>query len=423
MKRALVLIGAFLLTACPPPLTLPPQADGGSGGFPDAGLLPDGGPSTGAKVTWYRDVAPLTQAHCQGCHSAGGIAPFALSSYAEARVQAPRMANAVSSGLMPPWMPSPNCQSFRDSRRLTAEQIDVFNRWNAQGAPEGDPADAPAPFNGGAGLPVVSATLTPSAAYTPSSTLTDDYRCFILNPALTVDRDLIAYEIQPGVRSMVHHVILYGAGQTEAQALDDQEAGPGWTCFGGPGTGNPQQMLGGWVPGTSTVVYPATTGVQMGMGRVIVMQVHYNRLNIAGAPPPDLTTVKLQYADNPVAKRATILPLADGSFHVPVGKVGYSHSASTNAPPVLTTLWGVLPHMHTHGKKINVTYAGNTCLVDIPAWDFHWQQMYFYQQPITLTPGNDVTLTCTWDNPGSTVLSWGEKTTDEMCLNYFYLTP
>jgi hypothetical protein len=33
-----------------------------------------------------------------------------------------------------------------------------------------------------------------------------------------------------------------------------------------------------------------------------------------------------------------------------------------------------------------------------------------------------ITLTCTWDNPTSSPVRWGESTTDEMCLNYFYYT-
>ena len=39
----------------------------------------------------------------------------------------------------------------------------------------------------------------------------------------------------PGVRSQVHHVLLYVATKASAQSKDDGQAGPGWTCFGGPG--------------------------------------------------------------------------------------------------------------------------------------------------------------------------------------------
>jgi hypothetical protein len=60
--------------------------------------------------------------------------------------------------------------------------------------------------------------------------------------------------------------------------------------------------------------------------------------------------------------------------------------------------------------------------VNIPRWDFHWQQLYFFQQPIQVSAQNTLKLTCTWDNFTSRTVTWGEGTEDEMCLNYFYVT-
>lgn len=31
-------------------------------------------------------------------------------------------------------------------------------------------------------------------------------------------------------------------------------------------------------------------------------------------------------------------------------------------------------------------------------------------------------LTCTWDNYTDPTVRWGESTTDEMCINCFYVT-
>ncbi|HWU90273.1 MAG TPA: hypothetical protein VN253_23575, partial [Kofleriaceae bacterium] len=33
--------------------------------------------------TWYRDVEPIVVEKCQGCHTGGGIAPFALDDHAK----------------------------------------------------------------------------------------------------------------------------------------------------------------------------------------------------------------------------------------------------------------------------------------------------------------------------------------------------
>ena len=60
------------------------------------GMGPPSGPDPArAEVTYWKDVAPILGARCLGCHQAGGVAPFRLDSYAEARLRAPLMAVAV----------------------------------------------------------------------------------------------------------------------------------------------------------------------------------------------------------------------------------------------------------------------------------------------------------------------------------------
>jgi hypothetical protein len=77
--------------------------------------------------------------------------------------------------------------------------------------------------------------------------------------------------------------------------------------------------------------------------------------------------------------------------------------------------------MHTLGRRIRVE-TGGTCLVDVPEWDFNWQQQYQFVEPFTFAAGAPVTLTCTWSNPTDRSVRWGEGTSDEMCINFFYIT-
>jgi hypothetical protein len=414
-----MVVGALVaLAGCdaPPASGMP---DGGDpGGNSDAGVG-DGGVPPGRELTWYRDVLPIVQVQCQECHAAGGVAPFALETYAEARQLHTVMASAVAGRRMPPWMPDESCVSYTGSRRLSQAQIDTLVAWSNAGAPEGNPADAPPPPTRGGGLPWVDATLNASADYTPTSNPTDDYRCLILDPALSQTRDVIGYDILPGVRAQVHHVILYIAPRTSAQSKDASQAGPGWTCYGGPGVGS-SKMLGGWVPGSGVTRFPTGTGIRLQTSEVLVMQVHYNTAE--RLPQPDRTVTKLQYSEQPVAKVATFVALGDGTFSIPPRAEGYSTSNTLNAA-ANATVYGVLPHMHTLGKSIRVeNTSASQCYIQIPRWDFHWQQLYFFEQPLRVTSGNTLKLTCTWDNFTDRTVTWGEGTEDEMCLNYFYVT-
>ena len=79
---------------------------------------------------------------------------------------------------------------------------------------------------------------------------------------------------------------------------------------------------------------------------------------------------------------------------------------------------------------------GDSCLVDIPAWDYHWQNAYQLKKPVEIFLGEDeLYLSCTWDNSPANQpyvdgvqqpprdVNWGSKATDEMCIGFLYLVP
>src|SRR5918994_1032365 len=72
--------------------------------------------------TWNREVGRIVLSKCAGCHTAGGIAPFALTSAGDARRHATRIAEVVAAGRMPPWMPGPESPAYvgQGQRQLTA---------------------------------------------------------------------------------------------------------------------------------------------------------------------------------------------------------------------------------------------------------------------------------------------------------------
>jgi hypothetical protein len=411
----------------------------GTNGAAGAGAAGTGAPV--GPVTYYKDVEPILKEHCQGCHSPGNIAPFSLLTYSDAKPTAGLMASMTEQRLMPPWMPKVGCGDIADARVLTDKEIATLGAWKDQGTPEGDPADAPAPTAPtGPDLGTPAATLDPGADYQPNDLLTDDYHCTLIDPGLTAAQDLIGFNIKPGSAATVHHVILFSVAADKVaavQAKDAAEAGGGWTCFGGTGVdGTP--TIGGWVPGSGVTAFPQPTGIHLDAGTQIVMQIHYNLLTTKHVM--DRTKADLFYAKTPVPllSRAAINAVANTTFLVPAGTKSQTVKADLPIDKGNFDLWGVLPHMHVHGVAINVNVVHpdgtSTCAVDIPGWNFHWQQFYYYRQPIKVHAGDKVHLECTYDNSPQKqpiinnvqqppqALHWGEKTTDEMCLNYLYFT-
>src|SRR5262249_59549414 len=54
-------------------------------------------------VTYAKQIARILNQRCVGCHRAGGIAPFALTSYRSAAAWAEAIREVVHGRTMPPW--------------------------------------------------------------------------------------------------------------------------------------------------------------------------------------------------------------------------------------------------------------------------------------------------------------------------------
>lgn len=103
-------------------------------------------------VTFSRDIAPIFQNSCVNCHRPNGVAPMSLVRYEDARRYAGRIARRTAirdrMGTMPPWYVEKDIgiQHFKNDPSLTDDEIAMIADWASSGAPEGDPADMPAPL-------------------------------------------------------------------------------------------------------------------------------------------------------------------------------------------------------------------------------------------------------------------------------------
>ena len=397
----------------------------GTSGGSSTGGSGDGGGASGT-VTWAEDIAPLVFRECIACHRDGGIGPFALTDYETAFAMSLGMATATREREMPP-MPVDNsgsCNTFENARWLTDDEIDLFQAWVDAGAPEGDPALTPELPPPPEGLTGVDVTVSPSEDYVPNAALSDDYRCFLVEPGLSATRFIVAYEVIPGDSREVHHAILFApkdaAAQAEAEAKDAAESGLGYTCFGGTGVDAEPRAL--WAPGVEVVTLPAGTGLPLAAGRKLILQIHYN--THAGAFP-DRTTVRMRTAPT-VAKAAKYQPVADQDMNVAPGQELGVTSAVHQVTPQPVIVYGAAPHMHTLGRTLRVdmgTNAGSRCLVNVDRWDFHWQNAWWYTTPIQVQQLTGLTISCGYDTTSRTTpVVWGEGTDDEMCLSYLYMT-
>jgi hypothetical protein len=423
---------------------------GDDGDETDPGDAPDEGanaagaaaedPDPGSPLFYHRDVKPILDAKCTQCHFDGGIAPFPLTQYSEVTPYLNLIRADVDAAVMPPWRAVGPLDVFEGDRRLTDAQKQTVVRWIDQGAPEGDPDDAPPPLEPVArGLSRVDVSLQIPEAYTPEIE-PDDYRCFVFEWPHQDTRYITGLSIEPDRTESVHHAIVYLVQPENADASRQQDAndpGPGYTCFGA--TGGLATWLTSYEPGGYGQEVPGHLGFEVRPGSLIVLQVHYNTLNGVHA---DRSRVDFT-VEQSVPRVGRVVLLMNPTW--PAGNMPIAQ----NAADVVHTYRGrpsqlaadksydiqwVDLHMHQLGSRggIGIARASNPNTVEpllqILDWAFEWQETYNFRQPVKLLPGDQLVVECHWDNTASNqtvvggqrlqprAVNWGEGTTDEMCL-------
>lgn len=413
--------------------------------------------STEPRATWHQDVAPIVHARCVGCHTEGGIAPFSLETYDDAQPVAGFMLSKVEAGEMPPWsaVSTDDCtprHDWKDDARVTASELEVLRAWVEDGLAAGDPETAaPLPPPPVFELQGVTASLAPTTPYTTSGYV-DEQVCFVLDPGFIGWQWLTGLQVVPGDLEVVHHAVVMAVPPENAEAVRLQGGDDGtFQCFGAVGLEG-AYTVGVWVLGARPFETPATTGIPMAPGTVLVMNIHYHPTGFDHAP--DLTTVDLRTQAVPTAKSffITALGSAPGApqlqagpndrgapeFRIPANVAGHTERMVfeiDSEDPRRFPMTAIFPHMHYVGVDMKVTINGE-CLVSIPRWDFDWQRTYFYDAAIenlpTVGDGDVVEIECGYDNtmanpfvrrmlleedleaPIDVLL--GDETTDEMCL-------
>lgn len=117
--------------------------------FTMVGLTGSPMPPEGAQgeVTFTKHIAPILQRSCQNCHRTEGVAPMSLLTYEDARPFARAIKQQTALRQMPPWYIEKNIgiQKYVDDPSLSDAEIAMIARWADNGAPQGNPADMPAP--------------------------------------------------------------------------------------------------------------------------------------------------------------------------------------------------------------------------------------------------------------------------------------
>ncbi len=373
--------------------------------------------NTSGDVTYSNQIVRVLQKHCVECHREGEIAPFELTDYDEIVGWGEMMVEVIDQGRMPPWFANPQYGTFAHDRRMTDTEKQLIRQWVDAGCPRGDAADLPGPRSVVATPAREPLDVVYPMCDEPFDVPADglvEYQYYAIDPGWTEDRWVTRVEVIPGVRSVVHHILVF----MRRPGVKYAPIYPG-------------ELIGGYVPGKQSTDLPNSTAMRIPAGSHIVFQMHYTP---NGTPQQDMSHVGFRFASAEEVEREATTPRAiNVLFQIPPGASDYQATASyvfRRDAELLT----MIPHMHLRGKsfRYEAVYPDGKreILLDVPRWDFNWQLQYTLAEPKTMPRGTELICTATFDNSEANLanpdaeqwVTFGEQTWEEMMIGFFVMT-
>jgi mono/diheme cytochrome c family protein len=382
-----------------------------------------GEPAPAATPSYHREVARILGQNCVECHRAGGVAPFALETFAQAKGRKAMIDLVVSDGIMPPWFAAHDTGPWRGDRRLSARERETLLAWIEAGAPEGDPAETPLahvyPEGWSIGAPDLEFAMKDAFLVPAEGVVTQRY--FEVEPVVAEDLWIRGLELRPEARAVVHHVTVSYQPPTDAsrgRGRDLRRTLLPWSRSANAGW----VFLFGYLPGKGPTSYPDGMASFVPKGSKLRFDMHYtpngtaqrdrSRLGVVLAPePPELVAESRNLWNVDIA----IPPFA--------ADVSFERDFPIQHDVLLRAL---TPHMHLRGKGMTAELVrpdgARERLIELTGWDQGWQFDYAFAEPRFAPAGARIHVRATYDNsrdnpanpdPSAWVYD-GPQTTDEM---------
>ena len=396
-----------------------------------------GGESSSARgqvVTFSKDIAPILFDQCATCHRPGGGAPFSLLTYDDARRRATLIGRVTARRYMPPWKAEPGFGNFAGERRLADAQLALIQQWVKGGSPEGDRRDLPVtpkwPGEWRLGTPDLVVTMP--EPYQLNADGLDVFRTFVVRIPIAAGRFVKAFEFHPGTPAAVHHASIKIDRTRSSRQLDDEEPGPGYEGGGGRNAAFPDGHFLAWTQGQLPYWLPEGMAWRLEPDSDLVVELH---MMPTGKPETVQASVGLFFTDQAPSRMSYIVRLGSQTIDIPAGQSAYSVK-DRFVLPVDVDVLGVQPHAHYLAKEIKafarLPDGSTTWLLQIKDWDFKWQDVYRYREPVTLPKGTTLSMQYVYDNSSANIrnpnrppkrVTFGQTTSSEMGNLWIQVSP
>jgi len=371
--------------------------------------------------SYHREVARILRDNCVECHREGGVAPFALETFAQARGRKAMISLVVEDRVMPPWFAADGTGPWANDRRLSEDDRETLQAWIDAGAPEGDPADQPLAYAYPDGWRIGTPDLVfrmKEPFRVPAEGVVE-FRYFEADREVPEDLWIQRLELRPEARAVVHHVTV--SYRPPARGGAERELRRALLPFS-PSVNEGWVFLFAYLPGNGPRTYPDGIARFLPKGSRLRFDMHYTP---NGTAVDDRTSLGLVLAKEPPELVAESRNYWNQDIVIPP----YAADAVfTRDYPIHhdVLLRSITPHMHLRGKSMTAELwtpdGEHELLIDLPAWDQNWQFSHDFAAPLLAPAGSRVRVTAHFDNspdnpanpdPSAEVRD-GPQTTDEM---------
>ena len=366
-------------------------------------------------LSYASDIAPILEQRCVSCHMEGGIAPFAMSSHQMIQGWSPMIREVIYTKRMPPGqIDNDFVEDFHNVSFISIEESQKLVHWIDNGSQNKDGIDPlaalrPKLVKWNYGEPDIVIPIPPQQI---PSTGVQEYRNLQVPLNITEDIWVKAVEFVPGDPTVLHHIIAFAYGPNGINEFEILNQGIG---------------LGAYAPGNSINTYPENSGFPLKAGGGLMLQMHYT---VTGKEAVDASEIGLYLWDEPPVRQVLGGSAADLDIYIPPFEAGHEMIATKKfRKDAYLSMLG--PHMHYRGYDANFKLVfpdgREQEILNVPNYQFNWQKVYDFKEPIFLPAGTEMVYRATFDNSAmnpfnpdpSAEITWGEQTWQEMFFGFF----
>jgi hypothetical protein len=377
--------------------------------------------------TFYRDVLPILQNHCQSCHHPvipdenGLVAPMSLTTYEDTRPWAQSILRRVQAHEMPPWFASARTRGvFEGERSLSDAQIGVIAAWVRGGAPGGRPEDAPPP--------------PPPASHTVKGWVLGVPDISIVGEPTTIPDD--------ETDDLTQHEVGQIPEEMWVQGVEFRAASPavhhmcGTVVLPASVVGSEREIsLGCAAPGVEPRMLPDGYALLLPKGATVQLEVHGRKNAGPNTAVRYQSALGLTLANGPIRHRVRFSAISNSTFEIPPRAESWPVGATRvfDKDTMILALW---PHGHFRAVAASYTavYPNGQVerLLEVPQFNRDWQEVYRYKEPKRIPAGTRIDVAYRYDNSvarglrrgfdAAQPVRFGPRAADEMMIGFIEYT-